>query len=393
MNIDLSRRIIGLMSGTSLDGVDAAIVRISGSGAGLSVTLEGFLSRPYPAALKQLLLENSTPATSSVNVISQLNVRLAYEYAATVRDVIRESGFALEDIDAVGCHGQTVYHVPEPVECAGLPVRSTLQLGDPSTLAYELGLTVVGDFRLADMAAGGQGAPLAAYFDYVYFADSTENRVLLNIGGIANITAIPRDCPPESVLAFDTGPGNMVIDALTKKFWDEPFDEDGRHASEGNVNQQLLASLLTDDYYTNPPPKSTGREVYNRSYVKRLIETAYQMGISRHEDIIATTSALTTETICLACDRFVRPQMSIDRVIVSGGGVHNQWIMRELANRLSTPVVSSTDMELNADAKEAMFFAVLAHETLNGVPSNMPHATGARKPAILGKICLPPPFE
>jgi anhydro-N-acetylmuramic acid kinase len=390
LETSLSRTVIGVMSGTSLDGIDVAVARIEGSGAALTLETLGFCSIPYSDDLRDLLLVNSTPASSSVRALSQLNVRLAHAYAEAIRLLMRNTGLSLDAVDAVGCHGQTVHHVPDAADCAGLPTRSTLQIGDPSTLAGLLGLPVVGDFRLADMALGGQGAPLAPYFDYVYFSDATEDRGLLNIGGIANLTVLPRAGGIDRVTAFDTGPGNLLIDALARRFIDRPFDANGRFAAQGTVRERLLASLLEDRYFETPPPKSTGREYFDADYVSRLLEAAERLGVSQPEDILATTTAFTAATIAGAYARFIAPKQTVDRFLVSGGGVHNAFLMEELTHRLAPALVSSTlTSGLDPDAKEALCFAVLAHETLNGVPSNVPGATGASRPAILGKICLP----
>lgn len=387
-----SRTAIGLMSGTSLDGIDAAAVRLEGSGFQLGTELLAFLTIPYPDALRRLLLENSAAATSSVREISQLNVRLAHAYADAVRVLARRAGLPLDAIDAIGCHGQTVYHVPDAEDCAGRPTRSTLQLGDPSTLACLLGIPVVGDFRLADMALGGQGAPLVPYFDYVYFSKPGENRALLNIGGIANLTALPGTGRIDEVTAFDTGPGNMLIDILALRFFDRDYDEDGRFATRGRVHEVLLAELMEDDYLHKTPPKSTGREYFDGAYADRIVEWAHHYGINLPEDILATTTAFTAASIASAYRKFIAPRLVVDQFLVSGGGVHNAFLMEDLGRRLAPiPVVSTREIGLDPDAKEAICFAVLAHETLNGVPSNVPGATGASRPAILGKICLPPP--
>ena len=235
-----------------------------------------------------------------------------------------------------------------------------------------------------------RGRPLASYFDYVYFASDDEHRALLNIGGIGNVSVIPQACSPDEVFAFDTGPGNMVIDSVVKRLYNEPFDEGGRRASEGAVHQGLLDVLLADTYYELEPPKTTGRELYNTTYVDGLFEKAAQLNVNQPEDLVTTATTLTVETIARSCESFILPRVKIDRMIVSGGGVHNQWMMNQLAQRLpSMEVLSASELGLNADAKEAMFFALFAHETLNGMPSNIPSATGASRPAILGKICLP----
>ncbi len=385
-----SRVVAGLMSGTSLDGIDAVLTRLTGSGVSLTVECLGFRSTPIPSDLKELVLANSSPATSDVKSITQLNVRLAYAYAEAVRHLLEEAGpFSIDDVDAIGCHGQTVYHVPDPEPCAGLPIRSTFQLGDPSTLAQLLHTTVVGDFRLADMAAGGQGAPLAPYLDYVLFRSDQESRALLNIGGIANVTVLPAGSDVRRVIAFDTGPGNMIIDALAQRFWGIPYDAGGAHAASGTVRVPLLEWLLDADYYRSPPPKSTGREFYNDAYVEALLEKAADLHIHADIDIMATATAFTAETIAMAYESFIVPKGGVDRIIVSGGGIHNDSLVRTLRNRLpALPFDSIAAYGINADAKEAICFAVLAHETLNEVPANLVGATGAERPVILGKICL-----
>ena len=258
MSPDTARTVIGLMSGTSLDGVDAALIRVSGTGRSLHVRTEGFISTPYSNSLRERLLANCSPDTSSVKEISQLNVRLAHLYADTVHSLLQQCGVSIGQVDAIGSHGQTIFHVPIAEDCAGLAIRSTLQIGDPSTLASLLRRTVVGDFRMADMAVGGQGAPLASYFDYMYFTHETEARALLNIGGIGNMTVLPPNAKPGEAIAFDTGPGNMIMDALAQRFWDQPYDAGGHYASQGTVSRPLLDWMLDDPYYALPPPKTTG---------------------------------------------------------------------------------------------------------------------------------------
>ena len=378
------------MSGTSLDGVDAVLTHLSGTGSSIRVEQLGFLSVAYSKSLRELLLKNSSPDTSNVKEISQLNVRLAHQYAEVIQELLHQCGTDLSQVDAIGSHGQTLYHVPEDTECAELAVRSTFQIGDPSTLAQLLNTTVIGDFRLADMAVGGQGAPLASYFDYIYFSHPDEARALLNIGGIANMTVLPANPPADSVFAFDTGPGNMVMDALANRFWGIPYDANGQFASTGTVQKGLLSWLMDDPYYTLPPPKTTGREVYTRQYVDQLVQKAQEMGITSNEDIIATATQCTVDTIGLSYDLHIQPKLSLERIIVSGGGIHNACLMDALKTRIpSVHIDTMREHGIDPDAKEAIFFAVFAHETLNGIPSNLPAATGASRPAILGKICLP----
>ncbi|BBM70386.1 anhydro-N-acetylmuramic acid kinase [Rhodothermus marinus] len=384
------RHVVGLMSGTSLDGIDAALVYLEGSGRNLHLSLEAFIHRPFPEALRTLLLRNSTPETSSVRELALLNARLAQLYAEAVEAVLEQAGRPREALDLVGVHGQTIHHIPEPTECAGAAVTTTLQIGDPSVLANLLGVPVVGDFRQADMALGGQGAPLVPYFDYVYFTHPAETRGLLNIGGIANLTVLPADARPEDVRAFDTGPGNMLIDALAQRRFGAPYDPDGRYAAQGRPDESLLAELLYDPYFLKPPPKSTGREYFGEVFLAAFLEKAEALGVTDPHDQIATLTALTAASVYQAYARYVRETHPFDVLIVSGGGVHNRTLMALLERYFSPiPVRSVSDYGLDPDAKEACCFAVLAHELLNGVPTNLPSVTGARRPTLLGKLCLP----
>jgi anhydro-N-acetylmuramic acid kinase len=294
-----------------------------------------------------------------------------------------------DDLDLVGSHGQTVHHLPEPSDCAGKEVRATLQIGNPSTLATQIQVPVVGDFRSADVALGGQGAPLVPYFDYVTCTASDEDRGLLNLGGIANLTVLPANGVPAEVRAFDTGPANMVIDALAERFFDRPYDPDGQHAADGTPDHDLLADLLAGDFFHREPPKSTGREDFGADYVDRLLGAAQSRSLSS-EDTMATATLLTAASVYQAYARYVRPDQSIDALIVSGGGVHNDTLMTMLENAFSPiPVRSATAYDLDPDAKEALCFAVLAHETVNGVPTNLPSVTGASESALLGSISVP----
>ena len=383
------RRVVGLMSGTSLDGVDAVLARIAGSGTDVEVDQEAFVHCPYPDALQSLLRRNSTPGSSSVDDLARLNVRLAGLYADAVDRVLGEAGHSRDALDLVGCHGQTVQHLPAPADCAGEPVRATLQLGNPSTLANRIGVPVVGDFRSADVALGGQGAPLVPYFDYVMLTAPDEHRGLLNLGGIANLTVLPADGAPEDVQAFDTGPANMVIDALAARLFDAPFDRDGHHAAAGTPNHDLLADLLDGDYFRREPPKSTGRETFGADYVDRLLGAAQSRGLTA-ADTMATATLLTAASVYQAYAQYIREEQSIDVLIVSGGGVHNDTLMTMLSDAFAPiPVRPAAEYGVNVDAKEALCFAVLAHETVNGVPTNLPSVTGASSATLLGSISVP----
>jgi len=384
-----SRVVAGLMSGTSLDGVDAVLAVLEGSGPNLDVEPEAFVHVPYPDALRALLRRNSTPASSSVRDLARLNVRLASLYADAVDQVLAEADRDRDALDLVGSHGQTVQHLPEPADCAGEDVRATLQIGNPSTLATRLGVPVVGDFRSADVALGGQGAPLVPYFDYVALTAPDEARGLLNLGGIANLTVLPADGAPDDVLAFDTGPANMVTDALADRLFDAPFDRNGRHAAAGTPDYDLLADLLDGDYFRTEPPKSTGREAFGADYVDRLLGAAQSRGLDA-EDTMATATLLTAASVYQAYAQYIREEQSIDVLVVSGGGVHNDTLMRMLTDAFAPiPVRPAAEYGVDADAKEALCFAVLAHETVNGVPTNLPSVTGASAATLLGSISVP----
>jgi anhydro-N-acetylmuramic acid kinase len=379
--------VVGLMSGTSLDGIDAVLVRIRGSGPETHFKQLAFVERRFPPGLRKHLLQNSVPETSRVDEIAQLNVLLAELYADAVSAVARKAGLRLGRIDLIGSHGQTIHHLPKPRRMYGKTVRATLQIGDPSVLATITGIVTVGDFRLADMAVGGQGAPLVPYFDWLIFRSSRVNRLLLNIGGIANITAIPRNCSAESVIAFDTGPGNMVVDSLMHEFYGKPYDHSGRTAARGAVSLDLFDRMARHPYLRTGPPKSTGREEFGQDFVQQLLR--HGKGYDR-EDIVATASQFTAYAVYDAYRRFVAKKMSADEIIVSGGGAKNRFFLDELGRYFSGAVIRHIgDFGISADSKEAVCFAVLANETLAGRPANLPSVTGARKRVVLGKISTP----
>lgn len=377
------------MSGTSLDGVDAVLARLEGSGSDVDMTQEAFIHVPYPGQLRSLLRDNSTPAASDLRDLTRLNVRLAHVYADAVDAVLEEAGLDRDDLDLVGSHGQTVQHLPEPADCAGKSVRATLQIGDPSTLANLLDVPVVGNFRSADLALGGQGAPLVPYFDYVALTSGDEHRGLLNLGGIANLTVLPAGGLPDDVLAFDTGPANMVIDTLAERLFDAPLDRNGQHAAEGTPDHDLLADLLELDYFRREPPKSTGRETFGADFVDAFLGAAHSRGLSS-EDTIATATLLTAASVYQAYAQYLRTEQPIDVLIISGGGTHNDTLMHMLSEAFSPiPVRTVDEYGIDEDAKEALCFAVLAHETVNGVPTNLPSVTGASSPTLLGSLNIP----
>ena len=352
-------RVAGVMSGTSLDGIDVAIVEIRGR----HIRTLGFQSTPYPAATRAALLGLLDAAG-----ISRLNFELGRLYARAVQKAVRRFG----RVSLIGCHGQTIYHHGRV---------HTLQIGEPAVLAEALGVPVVSNFRARDIAAGGEGAPLVPYVDYMLFQHPRRARIALNIGGIANITFIPPAAAPRDVIAFDTGPGNMVIDALTREHTRgrQNYDRGGKIAASGRIDARLLDELLADPYYRRKPPKSAGREQYGAEFVGRLTLSKRPL-----PDLIATATALTAATIAHGVHQ---TGASSADLIVSGGGVHNPLIMGYLAAFLpGIGVASSSHHGIDPDAKEAIAFAVLARETWRHRPANLPTATGARHAVLLGDI-------
>lgn len=376
-------RVCGIMSGTSLDGIDVAIVHITGSGTDTRVVVEAFETIPYEPVVRAELLE--LQQSPGLGTLTRANYALGILIARAVRSVCASNGFALDRIDLIGSHGQTIHHAPSYDRVLGIDAHGTMQIGDPSVIAQQTGVVTIGDFRIADCAAGGHGAPLIPAVDYLLFRSDTATRVMLNIGGIANVTVLPRGCGRDDVSGFDTGPGNMIIDALCARFYGEAFDRDGVHAATGTVSAPLLSFMLDHAYLTKQPPKSTGREEFGRVYVDALIGA---QPIS-HDDLIATATAFTAHSIVRACEAFIVPRTPIDEMIVSGGGAHNRVLMRMIAELMPAVRLRTTDdLGIAADAKEAVGFAVLANETIHELPANIPAVTGASGPVVLGKICL-----
>ena len=377
---------IGLMSGTSCDGVDAALVAIRGRGRATRVELRAFETYPYSRTVRTLLAAVSEPATGTVDLVCRANALVGELFADAAGAIAERAGVPLRRVALIGSHGQTIQHLPAPKALAGRRVAATLQIGEPSVIAERTGVTTVADFRPRDVACGGQGAPLVPYVDYLLFRHRRRGRVLLNIGGIANVTWLPPACAPSDVLAFDTGPGNLLLDALAGRLTGgrRAFDRDGALAARGAPAGPLLRRLMRHRYLRKPPPKSTGREQFGAAFASALLDGAAGLPPA---DLLATATAFTAASIRDACERFVRPRGAIAEVIASGGGCHNRTLMALLAERFApVPVRTSDELGIPADAKEAVAFAILAHETLAGRPGNLPSATGARRPAILGKI-------
>lgn len=381
-----TKLVVGLVSGTSADGIDAALVRITGNGTSTKIRELAFATYPYPRGLRELILLNSLPGTGSVDLISGLNILIAHCFADAVRKIGRKARVDLRRIDLVGSHGQTVHHVPGRVKRFGKVFGSSLQIGDPSTIAKLTGITTVGDFRTADMALGGEGAPLIPYFDYLMFRSQSENRILLNLGGIANVTALPKGCDVDEIIAFDTGPANMVIDSLMKRLFRKQYDSGGKAALSGQVDKKLLEEMMLHPFFRHQPPKSTGREVFGAMFLPRIIKHGRRLS---SRDLIATATRLTPFSVYDQYKRFIERRMKVDEVFVSGGGAHNRAVMDALRQYFAPAAVRKLEsLGFSSDAKEAVFFAVLANETISENASNVPGVTGAKKRTILGKICL-----
>ena len=380
------RIVVGLMSGTSLDGIDAAVVRLAGTGRELRFDVLGFETLPLPDALRAAVRAAAEDAASP-SALARLHVRLAHAFADAAEAALAQAGLASADLDLAGSHGQTIQHLPQPAPLAGRDVAVTLQIGDAPTLAARLGCPVAYDFRAADVARGGQGAPLVPYFDWAAFSSADEARLLLNLGGIANVSVLPVGAGLADVTAFDTGPANMVIDQLATRFFGLGYDRGGALAAAGTVHHGLLGDLLRDPYFWQPPPKSTGRERFGAAFVEQMVEHGRALGCTPH-DLVATATALTAYSIGRAVLHF-GPATTPARLIASGGGVHNPALMQMLADVFPDTRIETTAAHgLDPDAKEAVCFAVLAHELINGQPTNLPSVTGASGPALLGSLCL-----
>ena len=373
------------MSGTSADGIDAVLADVGGSERQLRARVLAHVHRPFSPALRQRILHLCLHGT--VSEICELNFLLGEHFARAALAVIRRAKRKPADIAAISSHGQTIHHLPN----ARTP--STLQIGEAAVIAERTGITTVADFRVRDMAAGGQGAPLVPYADWALFTDQTRPRIVQNIGGIGNLTFLPPSAKLDDVIAFDTGPGNMVMDALVTALsrGRQTFDRDGRWAARGRVSEKLLVELMTHPFLRRRPPKTTGREEIGEVFVHRTLASARRLRLSP-EDIVATATALTAATIADAYGRFVFPKLTASKhralqIILGGGGAKNPTLRRMLVARTGVPeLFTHEDFGIANAAKEALAFAILAHETLLGNPGNVPNATGARRAALLGKI-------
>jgi anhydro-N-acetylmuramic acid kinase len=386
------RLAVGLMSGTSMDGIDAALVRLSGHAEQPQVRLLQFVTIPYSPEAKRWTMQTAAGELIKAQDVSQLNFLLGELFAKAALRVCRLAHVSPRRLSVTGSHGQTIYHQGKPeliLRLGEVGNPNTLQIAEPAVIAERTGVPVVADFRTADMAAGGQGAPLVPMVDYLLLRDARKGTVALNIGGIANVTVIPAEAKTVDVFGFDTGPGNMVSDALMRHFTAgrEHYDSGGRVAARGKLNESMLAEMLRHPFFSQSPPKSAGREQFGRDFVQGYFLSRRR---SRFEDTLRTSLELTARTIVDALARFVFPETRINRLIVSGGGAHNRTLLKRLAELLPQLTVELSDRYgLPVDAKEAIAFAILADRTLHGLPGNLPRVTGARHAVVLGKIVHP----
>lgn len=379
------KTVIGLMSGTSADGVDVVIVEIMGSGLTTEIDLIAFETVPYKPDIRSRIFDLFSVETARVDEICTMNFVLGKIFAESILVVLKKADIATSQIDLIGSHGQTIHHMPSA------PVPGTLQIGEPAVIAHETGIPTIADFRVADVAAGGEGAPLIAYPDFLLFCHPTQTIGLLNIGGIANLTVLPAGCGIEAVQASDTGPGNMILDACVEKITngEKQFDENGDLARQGTVCQNLLETWLIHPFFESPPPKTTGREMFGTIFADTCIQQIKTQGISEY-DGLATLTALTVESIVRYYKHFVEAKSSLDILYVSGGGAQNPLMMHSLVDAFAPiPVVDVTEKGISGDAKEAIAFAILANEALHGNFGNVPNATGASCGKVLGKFVYP----
>lgn len=380
------KMILGLMSGTSCDGLDMALIEVVGYGLKTSFKLIGSGHYKYNERVKKMLFGIMTPGNAGIKELSQVNFYLAKIWANAINAFLKDQKLSPNKIDLIGSHGHTIYHHPQVDRILDQKISSTWQMGDPSVIAQLTGITTVGDFRVADVALGGQGAPLVPYFDWLSFAHLRENIISLNIGGIANLSYMPQNSDPAGVIAFDSGPGNMLIDQLMMRLYEKPMDRDGKIAFAGEFSERLFNYLLKiDEYLEMSPPKSTGREHYNEKFIIDLLRKAVRWRI-REPDIIHTVSKYTAYTVRQAYEKYINADLS--KIFVGGGGSHNKFVMQMLKKYFEgIPVHNVRDAGIDEDYKEAICFAVLANECLHGVKTGMPNVTGANRPTILGKIC------
>ncbi|MEO8665188.1 MAG: anhydro-N-acetylmuramic acid kinase [Ignavibacteria bacterium] len=376
------KTVIGVLSGTSVDAIDVVLVKINGSGISTKIKVIDFESYPINNRLRTFILDCSGNKKSTVENICKLNFIIGSAFADSISKIISRNNLKSKDIDLIGSHGQTIYHIPVSEQLFGFSSRSTLQIGDPSVIANQTGIVTVGDFRTADMAIGGEGAPLVPYLDYILFSHKSKSRAFINIGGISNLTYLKSSCIQNDVIAFDSGPGNMIIDYLVKKYFGKNFDKDGKIALSGEVDSKLFDHIcFKDKYFKKSPPKSTGREHYSGKFVESVLKKFSNV---ESKDIIATFTKFTAYSIYFNLIKY-----KSDEIIISGGGANNPAIFKYIKEYfIDVPVYKMNDAGINPDNKEAVLFAVLANELVSGNKANMPSVSGSERNTFLGKICI-----
>ncbi len=374
---------IGVLSGTSVDGVDVGLTRLSGTGEKTTVDLLAFQTFPIPNAIRTRILKNCDKDTATLPELSMLNVLIAELFADCILRFLKQH--RPKRVDFIASHGQTLWHNPKRERVGKFRIGSTFQVGDGAVIAHRTRILTISNFRTAELVFGKDGAPLAPYLDFILFRHARKNRVLLNIGGISNLTALKANAKKEDVIFFDAGAGNVLIDKAAQRLFGKPFDRDGKLAAQGKVQRQLVQHWLKEPYYRQKPPKSTGREHFTDAYFEQLLADA--QGVSP-TDFIATLTALTVQSLAVQIERFITPKMTIDELIVSGGGANNKTLMHMLETAFAkSRVVKQDDLTENpipAKAKEAVLFAVLGHELLSGKSASM------QTPALLGMLSFPP---
>lgn len=376
---------VGLMSGTSLDGIDAALVKIDGQGKKTKVNLIEFITLSLPSDVKEEIKAACCEERSSVDLICSLNFKLGYLFADAVKKVCEKASMNIEKLDFIASHGQTIYHLPKNRDNL---VSSTLQIGEPAVIAYETGVKVISNFRVMDMASGGEGAPLVPYSEYVLYGSDKENVALQNIGGIGNVTVIPKGGDIDRIFAFDTGPGNMIIDEVCLRLFNLSYDEDGKIAAAGKIQEDILEELMAHPYIYSVPPKTTGREDFGQQFVDRILKKYCERNSM---DILATVTMFTAKSIAENYKKFILNKVELNKVVIGGGGAHNKTLLAYLREELpNINIVTQDDIGLSSDAKEAVAFVILGNETLHSSFSNVPSATGAKEKVILGNITPSP---
>ena len=380
-------KVIGLMSGTSMDGIVAALLNISRTKMTLHLKCLAFETFPFPKDLPEKLLDVSE-GNETTALISHLNFYLGELFAQASIKIAQKAKSGIHKVDLIGSHGQTIWHSPSPIPEGRYQIRSTFQIGEPSVIAVRTGVTTIADFRPADVAAGGEGAPLAPYFHHALVKKNGKSRLIINIGGISNVTFLPHSSK-KKILAFDTGPGNMLIDGLVQTVTrgKSKMDFNGRLSAKGKINLTLLSELLDHPFISRKPPKSTGRETFGSGMIYDLLERRHQLKLS-FEDLMATVTAFTSASIVMNCEKIILSKEPVDEIIVGGGGVRNRTLMTLLKKAFQPlPVFRFEELGINSKAIEAMAFALFAYDTFHAISNNIPSVTGAKSPVVMGKIC------